>query len=482
MRLLWLEENSVFSLVEHVGRDIPPYAILSHTWGADHEEVTFKDLTEDTGKSKAGYRKLTFCGEQAAKDGLHFFWVDTCCIDKSSSAELTEAINSMFQWYHNADKCYVYLSDVSISSLARDNLSLQKSRWFTRGWTLQELVAPTSVEFFSLEGEWIGDKSSMAQEIHNITGISIQALRGDCLSDFSVDERMSWADKRETKREEDAAYALLGLFDTHMPLIYGEGREKAFDRLRREIKESSRHELPILSQSLAIDAAETMAEQERRKYQILFSLKGVPVGRFASRPQDTDALERALLPQKRNKRRLVLVMHGLGGVGKTQLAADFARRHQHSFSSVLWLDGSSESSLKQSLARFASRIPAGQTPETSRMYAAGQCGDVDAVVRDVLDWLSTPNNSNWLVVIDNVDQDYRQRKEDAEAYDVEEYVPVADRGSVLITTRLPHLGQLGERWEVKKVDQEQARAIFKTWYGRGIGKHLRVWLQRLRVI
>jgi hypothetical protein len=244
VRLLRLEADCDFSLVESVDSRIPRYAILSHTWGADHEEVTLRDLTEGTGKNKAGYRKLTFCGKQAAKDGLQYFWVDTCCIDKSSSAELSEAINSMFWWYYNAVKCYVYLSDVSVGAVDRNDpstrqtwkLSFQRSRWFTRGWTLQELVAPTSVEFFSVEGVRLGDKDSMMQEIHKITGISIPALQGSPLSRFSIGERMSWAANRKTKREEDAAYSLLGIFDIQMPLLYGEGGQKAFSRLRREIE------------------------------------------------------------------------------------------------------------------------------------------------------------------------------------------------------------------------------------------------------
>src|SRR6266568_2116349 len=108
MRLL-RKENDEIVITEFVGNDVPPYAILSHTWGADDQEVTFKDLTEGTGKNKAGYGKIEFCGKQAASDGLQYFWVDTCCIDKSSSTELTEAINSMFRWYRVAAKCYVYL-------------------------------------------------------------------------------------------------------------------------------------------------------------------------------------------------------------------------------------------------------------------------------------------------------------------------------------------------------------------------------------
>ncbi|KAI9859110.1 MAG: hypothetical protein M1813_007066 [Trichoglossum hirsutum] len=244
MRLLRLEDDGQFSLVEFVGENIPCYAVLSHTWGSDDEEVTFNDLVNGAGKSKAGYRKIRFCGKQAANDGLQFFWVDTCCIDKSSSAEVSEAINSMFRWYQDAARCYVYLSDVSVNTSDGDDEfsrrwkpAFKKSRWFTRGWTLQELIAPASVEFFSEEKQRLGNKQSLEQTLHETTGIAIEALRGSPLSYFSVDERMSWAAKRQTKREEDEAYSLLGIFDIHMPLIYGEGREKAFVRLQKEIKE-----------------------------------------------------------------------------------------------------------------------------------------------------------------------------------------------------------------------------------------------------
>jgi hypothetical protein len=237
MRLLQINDGD-FSLVEHVDGNIPRYAILSHTWGADHEEVTFKDVMKGTGKSKLGYRKLTFCAKQATQDGLHLFWVDTCCINKSSTAELSEAINSMYQWYLGATRCYVYLSDVTTIGLSGTDLAFEKSRWFTRGWTLQELLAPKSVEFFSVEGDLLGDKGSLVQKITKITGISIEALQGRPLEEFSIEERMSWAHGRQTKRKEDAAYALLGIFDIHMPLIYGEGEAKALKRLRKEIDES----------------------------------------------------------------------------------------------------------------------------------------------------------------------------------------------------------------------------------------------------
>jgi hypothetical protein len=250
MRLILDQGREELTLVEHHDRNIPPYAILSHTWGEDSEEYTFKDLMEGTGRNKAGYKKIEFCRKQAASHGLQHFWVDTCCIDKSSSAELSEAINSMFRWYQNADMCYVYLSDVPPSGHATGVQPLPttweadfwKSRWFSRGWTLQELIAPASVNFFSREGVRLGSKRSLEHHIHDRTGIPIRALRGESLKGFGVEERLSWAKHRETKRQEDKAYSLLGIFDIQMPLLYGEGREKALVRLRREI-DTSDHQL-----------------------------------------------------------------------------------------------------------------------------------------------------------------------------------------------------------------------------------------------
>jgi len=243
MRLLKLRDDGTLSLTNDLSDDIPQYAILSHTWGSDEEEVTFNDIMKVTGQHKKGYRKIQFCSKQAALDKLQYLWIDTCCIDKSNNAELSEAINSMFRWYQNAAKCYVFLSDVSKSSTAQIEgplrstwkKELRESRWFTRGWTLQELIAPSSVEFFASDGQRLGDKRSLEPLLHDITGIPVCGLQGSPLSDFSIDERMSWSKHRGTKKKEDKAYSLLGIFDVHMPLIYGEGEEKAFSRLRREI-------------------------------------------------------------------------------------------------------------------------------------------------------------------------------------------------------------------------------------------------------
>jgi hypothetical protein len=246
MRLLKFDSRGELTFTKNFNEDdIPRYAILSHTWGADDDEVTFKDLQNGSGKIKAGYHKIVFCGEQARRDGLQYFWVDTCCIDKANHTELSEAIASMFRWYLDAVKCYVYLSDVLGHN--DDNFQTQrtwksefrKSRWFTRGWTLQELIAPASVEFFSQERKHLGDKITLEQQIYEITQIPVAALRGTPLSHFSVNERMRWTANRNTKRKEDKAYCLMGIFNVFIPLIYGEG-ENAFLRLNNEIDRSSK--------------------------------------------------------------------------------------------------------------------------------------------------------------------------------------------------------------------------------------------------
>jgi hypothetical protein len=270
MRLLKLKTNGEYSLTDDIVGDVPPYAILSHTWGANTEEVTFKDLEEGTGERKAGYTKIRFCGKQADNDGLKYFWVDTCCINKPNHTELSEAITSMFRWYRDAAKCYVYLSDVSIDDHNHNDQSqrtwesaFRECRWFTRGWTLQELLAPASVEFFSKEGERLGDKKLLERQIHEITGIPIEALQGNPLSNFSVDERMAWAAKRETKRTEDKAYSLLGIFNVYMPLLYGEG-DNAFSRLKAEIENFSKRKSLALSLPLFSKHEDALNHQEGR--------------------------------------------------------------------------------------------------------------------------------------------------------------------------------------------------------------------------
>ena len=230
MRLLKTTKSNVgaFEIEEFADDQLQnqPYAILSHTWGSD--EVTLQNINEPIVKSRVGYRKVEQCCSIAHEMGYEYVWIDTCCIDKTSSAELSEAINSMFLWYREATICYAYLFDVP-------QKPFERSRWFTRGWTLQELIAPREIVFF--DGNWkeLGDKASLGTRISQCTRIPESILLGEQdLDTFSIAQRMSWASERQTSRAEDRAYCLMGLFGVNMPLIYGE-REAAFIRLQEEI-------------------------------------------------------------------------------------------------------------------------------------------------------------------------------------------------------------------------------------------------------
>ncbi|KAI0868684.1 heterokaryon incompatibility protein-domain-containing protein [Hypoxylon argillaceum] len=188
MRLLHVNSYEIREFVEG---NVPDYAILSHTWG--EQEVTYKDMKKGNADKLKGYQKILGCCDQSRLDGFEYVWIDTCCIDKRSSSELSEAINSMYRWYQEARVCYAYLEDVyNVDQDDANHTKLKSSRWFTRGWTLQELIAPQIV----------------------------------------------WASKRKATRIEDEAYCLLGLFGVSMPLIYGEG-SKAFRRLQEEIMKQS---------------------------------------------------------------------------------------------------------------------------------------------------------------------------------------------------------------------------------------------------
>ncbi|PKK51790.1 hypothetical protein CI102_3156 [Trichoderma harzianum] len=227
------------------GKNIPKYTILSHTWGPDSEELTFDDFQKGiTDKPGVGSIKLKGCCDQVKKDNtkeekeenkVQYVWIDTCCIDKSSSSELQEAINAMFDWYADASVCYAYLWDVPEDDKPPSDRESKffTSRWFTRGWTLQELLSPKEVRFYNTEWKPIGDKITLNRTIEDITGISWLVLKGiDKIQNASVAQRMSWAARRETTRPEDLAYCLLGIFDIHMPMLYPEGGKDAFFRLQ----------------------------------------------------------------------------------------------------------------------------------------------------------------------------------------------------------------------------------------------------------
>ncbi|KAH8743735.1 heterokaryon incompatibility protein-domain-containing protein, partial [Hyaloscypha finlandica] len=220
--------------------DPPHYAILSHTWGSESEEVTFQDIRDNTGALKPGFYKIKACCDQALSDGLRYVWIDTCCIDKTNSVELQEAINSMFNWYKWSMICYAYLSDyVALGSERLDVVCFRASKWFERGWTLQELIAPSKVVFYGRDWNSIGSKKELGKVISSIARISTDVLASQNLELSSVAQKMSWASMRKTTRAEDIAYCLLGIFGAHMPLIYGEGGVEAFIRLQKGIMEQS---------------------------------------------------------------------------------------------------------------------------------------------------------------------------------------------------------------------------------------------------
>jgi tetratricopeptide (TPR) repeat protein len=319
-------------LTDFHGKAIPPYAILSHRWG--DSEVLFADMGRETYKEKSGYQKLEFCAKRAAQDGLQYFWSDTCCINKWDLRELSKSINSMFLWYRNAERCYTYLSDVSVLDVKENSqqldweASFRASKWFTRGWTLQELIAPSSVEFFSCEGRRIGDKSSLEQMVHDITQIPIRALRNCPLNEFTVSDRMKWATSRVTTEPEDNVYCLLGILDISMPTTYGEGKEKAWTRLFAEIE--------------AADSAPSIIPFSRNDH-------------FVGREPQLDELEAKLFSDKQTT---TLAIVGHGGTGKSQLALELAyrTRQKDKDCSIFWIDASNTESLHQSFANIAQKL------------------------------------------------------------------------------------------------------------------------------
>ena len=239
-------------VLEFVDDEVTEYAILSHRWIEQEvhcdEVVKLAKMDEEERteiRQRDGYRKILQSCNQAKKDGYKWLWVDTCCIDKRNSAELSEAINSMCRWYENSRICYAYLHDVPGSSfpIAKDNARYPKSNgwpeWFSRGWTLQEMIAPGNVQFFNKDWHPIGDKRTLSPILEDITRVPQDILKGGLSSNRPcVAQIMSWAAYRTTTRVEDRAYSLMGLLDVNMPMLYGEGK-KAFHRLQLEIIRTS---------------------------------------------------------------------------------------------------------------------------------------------------------------------------------------------------------------------------------------------------
>ncbi|KAL5371148.1 hypothetical protein DPSP01_014460 [Paraphaeosphaeria sporulosa] len=424
MRLLKRLPGDTFELTSFDDDHPPPYAILSHTW-IKGQEVTFQELEAGLGREKTGLDKIRFCGEQAAVDGLQYFWVDTCCIDKSSLNELSTAINYMFRWYQRASKCYVYLPDVSAPEhdaaafkITWANAFL-RSRWFTRGWTLQELIAPASVQFFSKERKLLGSKISLEHEIQNATGIPISALRGQSLATFSVEERMRWVALRTTTVKEDRVYCLLGIFGVFLPFIPGEGEAYARKRLEEEIQK--RQEGRRTEQTYHSDFNAARLETKRPSCAVPFY-------------RDPDFVDRGTLldelQEKYSARAARVALVGLGGVGKSQLAVELCYRtaDRSPETWIFWVHAGSVARLEQSYRDIADQVGiAGRTDAQA---------DVFELVRN---WLRE-KNGKWLLVLDNADDDaiFASLPCTRDQQHLSRYLPPSKHGMVIVTSRSAH--------------------------------------------
>jgi hypothetical protein len=403
MRLLHFDTLGKLVLTDFHGKTIPPYAILSHRWS--DSEILIEDVLSGTYKEREeGYRKLAFCARQAAQDKLQYFWIDTCCIDRWNKSERSEAINSMFQWYKDATRCYVFLLDVSVSTAPERvqrsdwEASFRASAWFTRGWTLQELIAPVSVEFFSCEGHGLGDKASLDQLLYDITSIPHAALRNCPLDQFSTSERRRWADSRVTTEEEDIVYCLLGVLGVSMSTTYGEGKESALTRLQAEVE--------------AAGSAPFIIPFSRNKF-------------FVGRELQLVAVEAKLFNNGQTTSTIAIV--GPGGTGKSQLALEAAHRtrQDNKDCSVFWIDASDKDSLYRSYAGISQKL--------SMLVGDDDLADMKLVIKRCVAEMS---GRQCLLIFDNA-EDTILRSSDlfaAEAADLAECLPQSKLCSAIFTT------------------------------------------------
>ncbi|KAF1944328.1 HET-domain-containing protein [Clathrospora elynae] len=430
MRLLCFNSLGRLTSANFSKKALPPYAILSHTWG--EEEFLFDDLVNSTGEGKAGYKKIMFCGEQAARDRIQYFWVDTCCINKWNLRELSDAINSMFLWYKNAAACYAYLSDVSTPMADAQQhqstweVTFRESRWFTRGWTLQELLAPASIDFYSSTGQRLGGKDSLEQQIHQITRIPVAALQGDPLDKFSVAERMAWMTGRQTTEAEDIAYSLIGIFGVIMEFRYGEGKERAQERLK-----------------------EAMEKARTAPFIVPFDQNA----RFVGRESQLNELKEKLQAGATTAR---VAITGPGGIGKTQLALElvYRFRQERKICSVFWISASDKESLYQGYAHIA------------RQLKIVGWDDEKADVRKLVQlYLSNESAGPWLLVFDNADEARQEFTGSSNAESLIEYLPSSEQGAIIfITVERETAAKLapGNVVELPEMEQDMARRMLET--------------------
>jgi Cdc6-like AAA superfamily ATPase len=404
MRLLHFDTLERLRLTDFRGKTIPPYAILSHRWS--DSEILIEHISSGAYKEREeGYRKLEFCAKQAAQDKLQYFWIDTCCIDRWNKSERSEAINSMFQWYKKATRCYVFLSDVSASNATEPiqrsdwEESFRASAWFTRGWTLQELIAPVSVRFFSCTGHELGDKSSLDQLLHDITSIPLAALRNCPLEQFSTSERRRWADNRVTTEQEDIVYCLLGVLSVAMSITYGEGKENALRRLQAEVE--------------AAGSAPSVIPFSRNES-------------FLGRESQLSKVEAKLFSNDGQASSMIAIV-GPVGTGKSQLALEVVHRarQKNKNYSVFWIDASDKDSLYQSYAIIAKKL--------DTFGGKDDLADMKQVVKRCVAELSA---RQCLLIFDNAEATILQSSNSsaAETVDLTECLPPSKLCSAIFTT------------------------------------------------
>lgn len=193
------------------------------------------------------------------------------------------------------------------------------------------------------------------------------------------------------------------------------------------------------------------------------------MNKFVARDAEMTQLTHILLPISTDRmRRKVFILHGLGGIGKTQLSVECARKYQGNYSAIFWIDGSAKERVRRSIADLASRLPQHQISEESRSYFQKESTNVDQVVEDVLKWLSRPLNDQWLLIFDNVDREFSISSIDSKAFDMQAYFPMADQGSILITSRLTSLRNLGDDMKLEPVNELQGGSILKNSAGRSV--------------
>lgn len=363
-----------------------------------------------------------------------------------------EALNSMFRWYRDAELCLVYLADVEKSHDAA--LGLEQSVWFTRAWTLPELLAPDHVVFLSYDWQVLGHKGKISRGKQGLsTGPSLDGriaaitkIPEAVLQDFrasrelSLEEKLSWMEGRSASREEDVSYSLLGILGVNMNIRYGEGFERTRARLLQKVlKKESLRAMPDI-------------------YDIQLDLDGVPTtDHFVSRGPEMQQLMSFCNPAYTSRQRRIVAMRGAAGTGKTQLCAEFVRKHHDLFSAVFWLHGSTKEMLDRSMASAALRLRSRQPMLRSERIELP--ADSSQLCNSFLQWLLLPDNTNWLLVIDDVDLP-------SQLADIwREFLQQFDHGTFLITTRSTQIPFSAVCLILERVDDNVAKEIVESWSG-----------------